>query len=193
MALVLVGCEFSGVVRGAFRERGHEAFSCDILPSLDNSPYHIQDDIFNVINMRKWELGIFHPPCTYLTVAGNRWYYDKPELIQEGLEFVLRLAEAPIEKIAIENPVGRLSTLWRKPDQYVHPWMFGHLETKKTGLWLKNLPLLIETNNVYDEMMTLPIKKRNRIHYMSPSKDRGYLRSITFQGLAEAMANQWSK
>lgn len=185
---VLVACEFSGVVREAFRKKGHDAWSCDILPSLDNSKYHLQCDIFSIIDgyedPEQWDLMIAHPPCTYLTVAGNRWYYDKPELIQEAFEFVLRLSEANIEKIAIENPVGRLSSLWRKPDQYIQPWMFGHKETKKTGLWLKNLPLLKPTNIVEGPY-------EQRIWKMGPSKDRGLLRSITYQGIANAMAEQW--
>lgn len=130
---VLVACEFSGVVRRAFREKGHDAWSCDLLPSLDDSEFHYQTDIFNVL-YNEWDLMIAHPPCTYLTVSGNRWYHNREDLQQEALSFVLALANAPIEKIAVENPVGRLSTLWRKPDQYIQPWMFGHTETKKTGL-----------------------------------------------------------
>lgn len=181
---VLVACEFSGVVREAFRKRGHDAFSCDILPPLDGSRHHLQTDIFNVLSRNTWDLMIAHPPCTKLTVAGNRWYHDDKEGIQEALDFVLRLSEAPIDKICIENPVGRLSTLWRKPDQYVQPWMFGHKETKKTGLWLKNLPKLEPTNIVEGPY-------EQRIWKMGPSKDRGLLRSITYQGIADGMASQW--
>lgn len=182
---VLVACEFSGVVREAFRAKGHDAWSCDLLPSLDNSPYHFTGDVFTMIGLGDhWDLMIAHPPCTYLTVAGNRWYYNKPELIFGALLFVRALADANIKKICIENPVGRLSTLWRKPDQYIQPWQFGHGETKKTGLWLKNLPLLQPTNIVDG--------REQRIWKMGPSKDRGYLRSITYKGIAEAMAEQWS-
>ena len=179
---VLVACEFSGVVRNAFRAKGHDAWSCDLLPSLDNSPYHITGDVLPLIE-QEWDLMIAHPPCTALTVAGNRWYHDKPDLINEAYEFVLKLANTPINKICIENPVGRLSTLWRKPDQYIQPWQFGHGETKKTGLWLKNLPKLVPTSIVEG--------REQRIWKMAPSKDRAYLRSITYQGIADAMAEQW--
>lgn len=186
---VLIACEFSGVVREAFRRRGHEAWSCDILPCRDGSPYHYREDV-QVVLKNGWDLIVAHPPCTYLTVSANRWYADKPHLIQQGVEFATQFFDYA-DKVCIENPVGRLSTLYRKPDQYIQPWMFGHKETKKTGLWLKNLPLLVETDNVYEEMMKLPKKERNRIHYMPPSEDRGLLRSVTFQGIADAMADQW--
>mgnify|MGYP001564765902 CR=1 FL=1 len=182
---VLVACEFSGVVREAFRERGHEAWSCDLLPALDKSPYHFKCDIFELLSMTEWDLMIAHPPCTKLAVCGNRWHHTDTEGIAEAVSFVKALYDAPIKRIAVENPVGRLSTLWRKPDQYVQPWMFGHKETKKTGLWLKNLPKLQPTNIVEGPY-------EQRIWKMGPSKDRGLLRSITYQGIADAMAEQWN-
>lgn len=180
---VLVACEFSGIVREAFNKQGHDAWSCDIIES-EIPGKHIQGDVLEVLGLG-WDLMVAHPPCTYLTVSGNRWYHDKPDLINSALEFVLRLADAPIDKIAIENPVGRLSTLWRKPDQYVQPWMFGHGETKKTGLWLKNLPLLTETITVEGRFP--------RVHREAPSENRWKERSRTYQGIADAMAEQWGK
>src|SRR5690606_25239012 len=131
------------------------------------------------------------PPCTHLAVSGARWFKDKEKEQEEALDFVRKPLAAPVDKIALENPISIISTKIRKPDQIIQPWMFGHMETKATCLWLKNLPTLKETNNVYNEMMKLPKKERNKIHYMSPSKDRGHLRSITYQGIADAMAEQW--
>ena len=187
---VLIACEFSGVVREAFRKRGHDAWSCDLLPALDESEYHIQDDVLKVLE-QEWDLMIAHPPCTHLAVSGARWFKDKEKEQEKALDFVRKLLAAPIDKIALENPISIISTKIRRPDQIIQPWMFGHMETKATCLWLKNLPTLKETNNVYNEMMKLPKKERNKIHYMSPSKDRGHLRSITYQGIADAMAEQW--
>ena len=187
---VLVACEFSGVVREAFRKRDHDAWSCDLLPALDESEYHIQDDVLKVLE-QEWDLMIAHPPCTHLAVSGARWFKDKEKEQEEALDFVRKLLAAPVDKIALENPISIISSKIRKPDQIIQPWMFGHMETKATCLWLKNLPTLKETNNVYNEMMKLPKKERNKIHYMSPSKDRGHLRSITYQGIADAMAEQW--
>ncbi len=180
---VLIACECSGVVREAFRAKGHDAWSCDIEPADDGSICHIQDDVLNRLKWTYWDLMIAHPPCTALTVAGNGTYAKRPDLIQKAVDFVLALANAPIEKIAIENPVGRLSTYWRKPDQYIQPWQFGHGETKKTGLWLKNLPLLKPTNVVEG--------REQRIWKMGPSPERSKLRSVTYKGIAEAMAEQW--
>lgn len=180
---VLVACEMSGIVRRAFRREGHEAWSCDLLPSLDDSEFHIIDDVLKHLD-DGWDLMIAHPPCTALAVAGNGTYASQPEVIWNAVNFVLRLYEAPIPKIAIENPVGRLSTYWRRPNQYVQPWMFGHKETKKTGFWLKNLPVLRPTNVVdgpYEQ----------RIWKMGPSKNRSMLRSLTYEGIADAMAKQW--
>lgn len=178
---VLVACEYSGVVREAFRKRGHDAWSCDLLPSEIPSKYHIEDDVSLWLN-REWDLIISHPPCTYLTVSGNRWYFDRPELYMPAIEFA-RSFEDKAPHVCIENPVGRLSTIWRKPDQYIQPWQFGHGETKKTGLWLKNLPKLKSTNIVEG--------REQRIWKMSPGVDRWKERSRTYQGIAEAMAEQW--
>jgi site-specific DNA-cytosine methylase len=179
--IVLVACEFSGVVRDAFRKRGHKAYSCDILPS-DDPTYHLQQDVTEVLHLG-WDLMIAHPPCTYLAVSGARWFKDRQQEQEKALDFVRTLMGAPIPKICIENPVSVISSKIRKPDQIIQPWQFGHGETKKTCLWLKNLPPLKPTNVVSG--------RENRIHKMSPSKDRGMLRSITYQGIADAMAEQW--
>ncbi|MCK5016929.1 MAG: DNA cytosine methyltransferase [Candidatus Peribacteraceae bacterium] len=178
---VLIACEFSGIVRDAFKARGHDACSCDLLPT-EKPGQHIQDDVIYLIH-RKWDLMIAFPPCTYLAVSGARWFKDRRKEQEMAVKFFMMLALVNIPKICIENPVGIMSTRWRKPDQYIQPWQFGHGETKKTGLWLHNLPKLKPTNIV---------KGRSaRIHRMPPSKDRGRLRSITYQGIADAMAEQW--
>mgnify|MGYP000058892382 CR=1 FL=1 len=179
---VLVGCEFSGVVREAFRKKGHDAWSCDIIPSDDNSPYHIQDDIQSHLN-EGWDLMIVFPPCTYLCVSRARWFKDRKPQQENALLFVYSLMSCNIPKICIENPVGVISTRIRKPDQIIQPYQFGHGETKRTCLWLKNLPKLIPTKIVEG--------REARIHKMGPSKDRGKLSSITYKGIAEAMAEQW--
>lgn len=205
---VLVGCEYSGRVRDAFLALGHEAMSCDLLPSDAGEP-HYQGDIFNVIN-DGWDIGIFHPPCTYLTNAGVRWLHEhvqsrngkKPvisgkirwDYMREGAEFFKKLLESNIPKIAVENPIPHkyaVNIIGRKYDQLVQPWMFGHPETKATCLWLKNLPKLVPTNNVKEYMLTLPKREQQKLHYLPPSPDRWKLRSVTFKGLAEAMAQQW--
>lgn len=179
---VLVACEFSGVVRDAFRARGHDAWSCDLLPTEVSGP-HIQCDVRNVLDRHmRWDIGIFHPPCTALTRAGDRWYRDTPARY-EAAAFVRELAEAEIERIAIENPRGALSRLWRRPDQVIQPWMFGHGETKATCLWLKNLPPLMAT--------VVSDGREQRIHRLPPSPDRWKERSRTLQGIADAMADQW--
>lgn len=180
---VLIACEFSGVVRDAFLKRGHDAMSCDLLPT-EISGLHYQGDVMDIIN-EKWDLMIAHPPCTHLAVSGARWF---PEKIadgrqQAGIDFFMQMTKTNIPKVCIENPVCIMSTIWRKPDQIIQPWMFGHGETKSTCLWLKNLPLLQPTNIVEG--------RENKIHRMPPSKDRSKLRSKTFVGIAEAMANQW--
>jgi hypothetical protein len=179
---VLVGCEFSQVVTKAFRERGHEAFSCDVLPTEGNHEWHIIGDVRDVLN-EGWDLAIFHPPCTHLAVSGARWFKDKTKEQEEAIRFVKELMNAPIEKIAIENPVSIISSRIRKPDQIVQPWQYGHGETKTTCLWLKNLPLLQPTNVVSGRVA--------RVHMMQPSEDRWKERSRTFKGIAEAMASQW--
>jgi len=189
---VLVACEYSGVVRDAFIAKGHDAMSCDLLPTDSPGP-HYQGDVFDMIDHYSFDLMIAHPPCTHLAVSGARHFAAKREsgVQQEALEFVRRLLDAPIGHIALENPVSIISTAIRKPDQIVQPWMFGHPETKSTCLWLKNLPLLTETNNVREHMMTLPKSERNRVHYASPGPDRWKLRSTTYTGIAAAMAEQW--
>ena len=179
---VLIGCEFSGVVRRAFRARGYEAFSCDILPAEDKSPFHIQGDVRDVLD-QNWDLACFHPPCTHLAVSGARWFKDKQAEQAEALEFVRLLLEAPIPRIALENPVSIISTRIRKPDQTIQPWQFGHGETKATCLWLKNLPPLTPTNIVEG--------REARVHRMPPGPDRWKERSRTFEGIAQAMADQW--
>ena len=180
---MLVACEFSGIVRDAFLAKGHEAVSCDLLPSESLKGYHYQMDVMNIIHL-PWDLMIAHPPCTYLSSSGARWFKDRKQEQIEALDFIQALFDAPIEKICLENPVGVISTHIRKPDQYIQPWMFGHGETKKTGLWLKNLPLLKPTN--------IAEGRENRIHRMPPSKDRGKKRSRFYTGIAAAMADQWS-
>lgn len=187
-----MACEFSGVVRRAFRERGHDAWSCDLLPSLDNSPYHYQTDVQNIIDL-KWDLMIAHPPCTHLAVSGARWFKDKQEEQQEALKFVQILMDAPVEKICIENPVSIISTKIRKPDQIIQPWMFGDPYEKKTCLWLKNLPQLEATNIVKPEpRVYLKSGKSLPAWYnLPPSEDRGMKRSVTFEGIAKTFAEQW--
>ena len=182
---VLVACEYSGIVRDAFRERGHDAVSCDLLPTERLGP-HLQKNIIEVLDesdAEAWDLMIAHPPCTNLAVSGARWFETKQVEQRKAIWFFMRIAKAKIPKICLENPVGIMSTLWRKPDQYIQPWQFGHGETKKTCLWLKNLPLLVPTNIVKG--------REARIHRMSPSPSRGKERSITYQGIANAMAEQW--
>lgn len=180
---VLVACEFSGVVRDAFIAQGHEAVSCDLLETEGLGP-HYQGDVFDIIN-DGWDLMIAHPPCTYLAVSGARWWKGLPPGKQEdALSFAMSLGDYPkIERIALENPIGCLSTHWRKPDQIIQPWMFGHGETKATCLWLKGLPLLQPTRVVAG--------REARIHNMSPGPNRGKERSRTYPGIARAMATQW--
>jgi len=179
---VLIACEESQAVCKAFRDKGHEAYSCDIEECTGGHPeWHIQGDVVPVLK-NGWDLIIAHPPCTYLAVSGNRWYADRPDLYLPATEFAKIFMEYA-DKVAVENPVGRLSTLWRKPDQYIQPWQFGHGETKKTGLWLKNLPLLLPTNVVEG--------REQRVWKMGPSDKRQAERSKTYEGIAIAMADQW--
>ncbi len=178
---VLVACEYSGKVREAFRKKGHDAWSCDILPAEDNSSYHIQDDV--LLNLEGWDLMIAHPPCTHLAVSGARWFKEKRQEQQESIEFFMELVNAPIHKIAVENPISIMSTKFRKPDQIIQPWMFGHGETKATCLWLKGLPKLEPTNIVEG--------REAKVHKMPPSLNRWKERSRTYQGIADAMAEQW--
>lgn len=179
---VIVGCEFSGVVCRAFRARGHDAWSCDLLPAEDNSEFHYQCNVLDLLD-KNWDLAVFHPPCTYLAVSGARWFKDRQKEQWEALEFVRQLLDAPIQCIALENPIGVISTQIREPDQIIQPWQFGHGETKATCLWLKCLPKLLPTDIVEG--------RENRIHRMAPSPDRGRLRSLTYTGIADAMADQW--
>jgi site-specific DNA-cytosine methylase len=178
---VLIACEYSGTVRDAFRRLGHDAMSCDLLPTDVDGP-HYQGDVFDVIN-DGWDLMIAHPPCTHLAVSGARWFKDKQQEQAEALEFVRRLLDAPIKRICLENPVSIISSRIRKPDQCIQPWMFGHGETKKTCLWLKNLDKLVPTDVVDG--------RDQRIWKLPPTADRWKIRSKTYQGIADAMANQW--
>jgi site-specific DNA-cytosine methylase len=178
---VLVACEFSGVVREAFRKRGHDAWSCDLLPAEDGSEFHILGDCREV--PMNWDMMIAHPPCTHLAVSGARWFKNKHREQAEAIRFVKTLANAAVPMIAIENPIGVLSTFWRKPDQIIQPWMFGHGETKATCLWLKGLPKLTATNIVSG--------RHGRVWREAPSLDRWKNRSRTLQGIADAMAEQW--
>jgi hypothetical protein len=184
---VLVACEYSGVVRDAFIGGGHDAMSCDLLPTERPGP-HYQGDLFDVIDY-PWDLAIFHPPCTHLSVSGSRHFEAKrmDGRQQAAVAFFMRIVRqsAHIPKTAIENPVCVMSSLWRKPDQVIQPWQFGHGETKATCLWLKGLPALTPTNVVNG--------RENRIHRMPPSPDRWKERSKTYQGIADAMADQWGK
>lgn len=207
---ILIACEFSGIVRDAFSARGHDAWSCDLLPS-ERPGNHIQGDVLGYLRGRewfyktgkvmagfgknaseiqiedskleKWDLLIAHPPCTHLAVSGARWFKEKQSEQQEALEFVQTLLDCQIPRIALENPVSIISSRIRKPDQIIQPWQFGHGETKATCLWLKNLPLLKPTAVVAGRVP--------RVHRASPGQDRWKERSRTYQGIANAMAEQW--
>ena len=178
---ILVACEFSGTVRDAFMARGHEAVSCDLLPTERTGP-HVQADVLRILN-EGWDMLIGHPPCTHLAVSGARWFKDKMQEQADAVAFFMALAMSGINKVCLENPVSVISTKWRKPDQIIQPWQFGHPETKATCLWLQNLPKLQPTNIVQG--------REARVHKMPPSPDRWKNRSRTFQGIANAMAEQW--
>lgn len=180
---ILIACEFSGIVREQFRQKGHDAWSCDLLPT-EIPGNHTQGDVLNILN-EGWDLMIAHPPCTHLAVSGARWFKDKIQEQKEALNFVKCLMDAPISKICIENPISIISSKIRKPDQIIQPWMFGHGETKATCLWLKGLPLLRATEIVSG--------RENRIHKLPPSENRWKERSRTYQGIAKAMAEQWGE
>ena len=200
---ILVACEFSGVVREAFRKRGHTAYSCDLLPADDNQEWHIQDDIMKVIYPphrcgAKWDLMIAHPPCTYLSVSGLHWNKRRPERVAEtemAIEFVRALLDAPVGRIALENPVGCISSRIRKPDQIIQPYEFGHDASKATCLWLKGLPKLKPTSRVEPRLVNGRRIWGNQTpsgqNKLGPSSDRWKLRSITYQGIEDAMAEQW--
>ncbi len=200
---VLIGCERSGIVREAFAARGHDAWSCDLEPS-DLPGQHIQDDVLKHLD-EGWDLAIFHPECTYLTLAGNRWM--KPEYAarfperarqrQAAADFFMRLVHAPIERIAVENPIGIMSRLYRKPDQIVQPYWFGDPERKATCLWLKGLPLLVPTKCVEPDIIRHASGATDsRLHFETlklPKAERARARSRTFKGIAQAMATQWAQ
>jgi hypothetical protein len=207
---ILVACEESQAVTIELIKRNHSAFSCDILPCSGNNPqWHIQQDVIPLLNgnctfytmdgkqyniIGKWDMIIAFPPCTDLAVSGAAWFEEKRKdgRQQKSIDFFMQFVNADCNKIAIENPIGIMSTIYRKPDQIIQPFQFGHMEKKSTCLWLKNLDILKETNNVYNNMMKLPKKERERIHYLAPSNDRAKIRSKTYPGIAQAMAEQWT-
>ena len=178
---VLVACEFSGIVRDAFHTLGHDAISCDLLPSDSEGP-HYQGDVRDIID-DGWDIMIAHPPCTHLAVSGARWFKNKQGEQQEALAFVSFLLSSPVPRICLENPISIISSRIRKPDQIIQPWEFGHGETKATCLWLKGLPLLQPTDIVEGRVA--------RVHKEPPSPDRWKKRSLTYKGIAQAMAEQW--
>jgi len=180
---VLIGCEFSGIVRDAFIEAGHDAISCDLLPTEKPGP-HYQGDVLDILG-NNWDLLIAHPPCTHLAVSGARWFKEKRAEQEMALRFVRKLMDAPIPHICIENPISIISSRIRKPDQIIQPWQFGHPETKATCLWLKNLPTLEPTEIVEG--------REARVHKEPPGPDRWKNRSRTYEGIAKAMAAQWGK
>ncbi len=179
---VLVACEFSGIVRDAFKKAGHDAMSCDLLPT-DRPGKHYQGDVLDILG-DGWDLMVAHPPCTHLAVSGARWFKDKQKEQAEAIDFFMKLINADIPKIAVENPISIMSTRYRKPDQIIQPWQFGHGETKATCLWLKGLPKLEPTKIVSG--------RDARVYKTPDTKNRWKLRSITYQGIADAMAKQWS-
>ena len=194
---VLVGCERFGILREAFRRRGHDAYSCDLVAAEDGSPYHIKDDILAVMNSPSWDLVVFHPDCTYLAVSGLHWNKRRPERAvktEQALEFVKKLMGCVAPRWAIENPIGCISTRIRKPDQIIQPWQFGDDASKATCLWLKNLPPLRHTN-------VLPGGRKARRanqtpsgqNKLGPSPERAMLRAKTYPGIAAAMADQWGR
>ena len=187
---VLIACEYSGAVRDAFLANGHHAMSCDFLPTDSPGP-HFQGDVRDILG-DGWELMIAHPPCTHLAVSGARWFKDKQEEQKEALDFVRLLLDAPIEKIALENPISIISSRIRKPDQIVQPWQFGHPESKSTCLWLKNLPLLVPTKTLEKPASGYWANQTpSGQNKLGPSEDRWKIRSATYQGIARAMADQW--
>lgn len=200
---VLVGCEFSQIVTKAFREKGHEAYSCDLLPTEGNPDWHLQMDLFEAIEKVKPTLGIFHPPCTYLTLAGNRWflpeyknrYPQREQQRKEAIEFVKQIANSDIQRIAIENPLGVLSTSWKQPNQIIQPYQFGDPHRKTTCLWLKNLPNLKPTKIVKPKLVMCADGKMYSEYHVStfnlPRAIRSQERSRTFPGIASAMVEQW--
>ena len=191
---VLVACEYSGVVREAFAKKGHDAWSCDLLPTDQPSDKHIQGDVLEVIN-RGWDLIIAHPPCTHLSLSGAKYWAEKRAdgRQQAAIKFVEDIWDADCPRICIENPVGALTKHSKlgKATQYIQPYEFGHAEQKRTGLWLKGLPKLKGTKFI--DVKGLPNKERHRLHWLPPSKDRWKIRSTTFEGIAQGMASQWNE
>jgi len=194
---VLIACEYSGRVRESFRKLGHDTYSCDLLPADDNSYFHVQCDVKEILN-ENWDLMIAHPPCTYFANSGVSWLHkdsNRWNKLNEAANFFNLLLDSNINKKCVENPIPHKYAISRikdrKYNQIIQPWMFGHKETKATCLWLDNLPLLKPSNDVKEETYKLPKNKRQRLHYLPPSKDRWKLRSLTYQGVADAMAQQW--
>jgi len=199
MALILVCCEESQAVTKAFRDAGHEAYSNDIQECSGGHPeWHLQMDALKALKLKKWDLVIAHPPCTYLTISANRWYKDQParpsgtlvgqarrDAREEAVKFFMEFVNADVPRMVIENPICVMSTRYQKPSQTIQPWMFGHGETKATCLWIKGLPNLVPTDVVEG--------REQAIWKMSPSKDRAKLRSKTYEGVAKAMVEQWGK
>lgn len=194
---ILIDCEFTGTIRREMEAKGHDCWSCDLLPSEDNSPKHIIGDAIEAAYRQHWDMMIAHPPCTYLTNTGVSWLHKRPERweqLVDAANFFHKLLNAPIERIAIENPIPHkyaLALIGCKYDQLIQPWMFGHMETKATCLWLRGLPKLVPTTNLKAETMALPAKVRGRLHHLPPSPDRWKERSRTYSGIAKAMADQW--
>jgi hypothetical protein len=192
----LFGCEESQAVCIEFRKRGHEAYSCDKLPCTGGHPeWHLQMDIFEAIKMKHWDIAIFFPPCTHLAVSGAKHFEQKRKdgRQQEAIDFFMKIANIDIDKLGIENPIGIMSTIWRKPDQIIQPWQFGDPFTKTTCLWLKNLPLLFPTQIVSkgERHITKGGKSLPSWYNLPPSEERNMIRSKTFPGIARAMAEQW--
>lgn len=197
---VLVACESSGVVREAFRALGHSAYSCDLLPAEDGSDYHIQQDVREVVRYDTWDLMIAHPPCTYLSSSGMHWTargLRDPMLTESAIGFFMLFTRTEIPHVAIENPVGVMSTRYRKPDQYIQPYQFGEDASKKTGLWLHDLPPLVPTEYVEPRLVNGKARWSNQTdsgqNRLGPSSDRWKIRSSTYPGIAKAMAEQWTK
>jgi len=180
---VLVACEFSGIVRDAFRARGHNAWSCDLLDCDGDRSYHIVGDVRPIMAVASWDMLLAFPPCTDLAVSGARWFKDKQDTQPAAIQFFLDCVNSPAPRVAVENPIGIMSSRYRKPDQIIQPWQFGHGETKATCLWLKGVPKLIPTDIVEG--------REARVHRMPPGPDRWKERSRTFTGIAQAMAEQW--
>jgi hypothetical protein len=203
---ILVAYEYSGRVREAFRALGHDVISCDFEESDDTSPYHYVGDVLELISElgHEFDLMIAHPPCTYLTVSANKWFKDQPprasgvlvgqarrDAREEAVDFFMKLYNCPIPKIAIENPIGTMSSRFRKPNQVIQPWMFGLPVTKATCLWTRGLPNLTPTNEIKEEMLANP--NREYSQNLPPSPTRWKERSRTYQGIADAMASQWGQ